>query len=91
MKRGVRWTSYAAGVGLVVVSYLHHRDAQDAYDEGDAAYRQYQQAWMTDDVVYWRDAFMDADTRGNRAVDKRNLMIGIAGAAFCIGVAFTIW
>jgi len=91
MKRTTRWTSFACAAFAAGVAYKFNVDAQSAYDEGDAAYREYQQALTTEDAVIWREAFTKADARGDRAVDKRNLMLGIAGAVFCVGVAFTIW
>jgi hypothetical protein len=91
MKRTTDLVSFACAAVAAGVAYKFNVDAQSAYDEGDAAYREYQQALTTEDAVIWREAFTKADARGDRTVDKRNLMLGIAGAVFCVGVAFTIW
>jgi len=90
MTARVRWTSAALGAGLAIAAYAYHRRAEDAYSKGDAAYSDYEQARTTEEAVRWRDAFRAADARGDRAELRRNVLYGLAGVAFGVGVAFTI-
>jgi len=91
IRAGFRWTSLGIALVSAGVAYKFDRDAKSAYDERNAAYEKYRQAYTSAEVNYWRQVLDDAEKRGDRAASKRNILYGVAGAGFSIGVVLWVW
>ncbi len=91
IKAGFRWTSLALGLAAGALAAKYELDARSAHDDREEAYRLYREAYTTEDVLRHRTDMDAAAVRVDDASKKRNILYGVSGGLFALGITLWVW